>query len=110
MAAPPGTAADRLADLRRHAAALVEAVLRVPGDTAPAARRAAFDGGPDDPAVAAYLHLVREHSDGVTDADVQGLLDAGIGEDAVFELTLAAALGEGERRLRAGLRLLGLEP
>ena len=41
--------------------------------------------------------------------DVQGLLQAGLSEDEIFEATVAAALGAGLKRLRAGLAALGEE-
>lgn len=42
----------------------------------------------------------------VTDADITALRVHGLSDDAIFELTVAAALGEAERRLAAGLALL----
>ena len=47
----------------------------------------------------AYLAKVRERAYTVTDADVDALRDAGLSEDEVFEHTVAAAIGEGLRRL-----------
>jgi hypothetical protein len=60
---------------------------------------------PDD--LAPYLAKVREHAYDVTDADVEQLLAAGHPEDEIFELTAAAAIGEGLRRLDAALRVIG---
>lgn len=45
----------------------------------------------------------------ITDSDVAALRDAGLGEDAVFEFTAAAALGAGMQRLRTGLTLLDMK-
>jgi len=42
----------------------------------------------------------------VTDADVAGLAPAGYSEDAVFELTVAAAVGAALNRLERGLAAL----
>ena len=50
-------------------------------------------------AMAPYLDKVRERAYTVTDADVDALRDAGLSEDEVFEHTVAAAIGEGLRRL-----------
>ena len=54
-----------------------------------------------DPRLAGYLEKVRLHAYRVTDADVQALKDAGVTEDEIFEQTVAAAIGEGLRRLDA---------
>jgi alkylhydroperoxidase family enzyme len=42
---------------------------------------------------------VHRHAYRVVDADVEALRDAGWSEEAIFELTIAAALGAGLRRL-----------
>jgi len=54
--------------------------------------------------MAPYLEKVRVCAYEVTDADVQALKDAGCTEDEIFEQTVAVAIGEGLRRLEAGLR------
>ena len=59
---------------------------------------------PDD--FAAYLDKVRRHAYRVTDADVERLKAAGHGEDEIFELTVAAAVGAGLERLDAALATL----
>src|SRR5215207_6047376 len=43
----------------------------------------------------AYLEKVVHHAYKVTDDDVQGLLQAGYSEEAIFEITVSAALGAG---------------
>jgi alkylhydroperoxidase family enzyme len=92
------------------ATALRRAVLESPGATSAVARRAAFDRSAqeDDLAAdaAAYVSVVHEHAFRVTQAQVSALLDAGMSEDSIFELTVAAALGAAERRLEAGRALL----
>jgi alkylhydroperoxidase family enzyme len=105
-----GVAADRLEVLSTKAAAVVESVLEADCATSPAVRREAFDGRADDPVVARYLDLVRRHAYGITDEDVASLREAGLDDDAIFEVTVAAALGSGAERLQAGLSLLGREP
>jgi hypothetical protein len=72
-----------------------------------AARRAAFSGQPLPEPLDQYLRKVRGASYQLTDADVERLRAAGVAEDAIFELTIAAALGAAERGLRAGLAALG---
>ena len=54
---------------------------------------------PAPEAMAGYLRKVHERAYTVTDADVDALKAAGISEDVIFEQTVAAAIGEGLRRL-----------
>jgi alkylhydroperoxidase family enzyme len=95
----------------RHAEALdrvAAAVLGTPGDTDPelraaveayaAGRQAELSGD-----LRPYVEKVARRAYTVTDADVDGLRAAGYSEDAIFELTLAAALGAAQARLAAGL-------
>jgi alkylhydroperoxidase family enzyme len=100
---------DALERLRTRTEALTRAILDGDGVTAPEARREAFDGAPADPLIGRYVDLVRWHAYRIADSDVAALRDAGLGEDAVFELTAAAALGAGMQRLRAGLALLHMK-
>jgi len=96
-------------DRDRHAAALAavrNAVLRTRGDTSTHTREAAFEGGSDDPVLAGYIRKVQEDSFRITDADLKHLREAGFSEDAIFELTVAAAMGAAGRRLDAALRAL----
>jgi alkylhydroperoxidase family enzyme len=100
---------DALGRLRARTEGLVRAILDGDGVTTPEARREAFDGTPADPMIGRYVALVRRHAYRITDGDVAALRATGLGEDAVFELTAAAALGAGMQRLRAGLALLEMK-
>lgn len=87
--------------LDRHAdtiAALRRAILETPGATEVWERAAAEAGEPTGTAADAYLDNVRRGSYRIVDADIDALRAAGVREDAIFELTLAAALGEATRR------------
>jgi alkylhydroperoxidase family enzyme len=66
--------------------------------------RASVPPLPDDlpDAATRYVEKVRRHAYRVVDADVEALREAGLDEEAIFELTLAAALGAGLERLEAG--------
>ena len=66
---------------------------------------AATPPAPD--AMAGYLRKVHERAYTVTDADVAALKAAGISEDVIFEQTIAAAIGEGLRRLDRAGEVLG---
>jgi hypothetical protein len=77
------------------------AILETPGETEPELRRRVASGAETSP----YLDKVRREAYSVTDTDVDALR-AEHSEDAIFELTLAAALGAAEKRLAAGLAAL----
>jgi alkylhydroperoxidase family enzyme len=62
---------------------------------------------PPHAALGAYLAKVHERAYTVTDADVEALKDAGLSEDEIFEQTVAAAIGEGLRRLDRAMEVLG---
>jgi len=87
--------------------ALVTAVLETPGATDPASRRRAQAGTTDNEVFGAYLDKVRQRAYRIVDSDVDALTAAGLSDDVIFEVTVAAALGAAERRLTAGLSLLG---
>jgi hypothetical protein len=101
---------------------LRQSVLTGRGTTAPALRqaveaRAAAAGGRQGETVDAippeledYVDKVIRQAWQVTDEDVEQLARAGYSEDAIFEITLAAALGAGMGRLERGLAALAGEP
>jgi alkylhydroperoxidase family enzyme len=82
---------------------LEDAVLRSPGALTPTTRQAIADERDMPPDLAPYVEKVFRNAYKVTDEDVAALLAAGRSEDEIFEATLAAALGAGRKRLRAGL-------
>lgn len=69
-------------------------------------REASRPERPAPPAFAEYLEQVRLNAYEVTDADVQGLKDAGFSEDQIFEHTVSTAVAAGLARLEAGLAAL----
>ena len=54
-----------------------------------------------------YLEKVRACAYTITDSDVEGLKQAGLSEDEIFEATVTVAIGEGLRRLDAALEAIG---
>jgi alkylhydroperoxidase family enzyme len=80
-------------------AALRRSVVEESGTLDPAVRGAAARGGPVDGPAAELVEKVRRHAYRVTDTDIAALRGAGYSEDQIYELTIAAALGEGTRRL-----------
>ena len=95
---------------------LSDAAVNTPGDTPPALRQAVLNraqGRRDGvPAVLQpYVDTVARHAYKVTDSDVAALQRAGHSDDALFEITVAAAVGAALHRLDRGLAALrGQEP
>src|SRR6266581_4863999 len=93
---------------------LIETVLSSPGDTTPELRRAALErakgsrgAGEDLPKdLAGYVDTVARHAYQVTDADVAALQYGGNSDDALFEITVAAAVGAALHRLDRGMAAL----
>lgn len=98
--------------------ALVDAVLAGPGTTQPALRQAiqaqastlgghAVETHAEVPsAVVPYINKIARYAYKVTDEDVEALQQAGYSEDALYEITISAALGAGLARLYTGLAAL----
>jgi alkylhydroperoxidase family enzyme len=92
---------------------VAEAILETPGDadTSLRAKVEAYAAGRDTPELPddlrPYVDKVAKNAYKVVDSDIDGLREAGYSEDAIFELTLAAALGAARARLDAGLGAMG---
>jgi alkylhydroperoxidase family enzyme len=90
---------------------VARAILETPGDADTDLRGQveAYAAGreadvPDD--LRPYVDKVARNAYKVVDADIDGLRAAGYSDDAIFELTLAAALGAARARLDAGLKAM----
>lgn len=83
-----------------------DAVLRGKAVLSPTVRRIALEGGDAGTDSRDYLAKVRAHAYRVTDEDVAALRSAGWTDETIYELTIAAAVGEGLRRLDVGLDAL----
>lgn len=107
---------DRYDILVKH---LAQAVLTGPGALAAGIRQAIegaaarhggrLEGQAEDalPAIVRpYVEKVARYAYKVTDEDIQALQQAGYSEDAIFEITVSAALGAGMGRLERGLAAL----
>src|SRR5262245_55176809 len=94
---------------RRH---LEGSVLQRPGHTSIELRRAIFERGkrpgegPVPEELAHYVDAVARHAYKVTDADIAQLKQAGHSDDALFEITVVAAVGAAMHRLERGLAAL----
>ena len=98
---------------KRHAvqvSALRRSILEAPGATSPEDRAAAARGERAIPLAEDYLDKVRSASFRITDDDVDRLQKAGLADDAIFELTLAAAFGEARRRFDVAMSALEKPP
>lgn len=62
--------------------------------------------GPIPPELIPYIDKIALHAYKVTDEDIAMLQENGYSEDALFEITLSAALGAGLARLHYGLAAL----
>ena len=100
---------------------LVDGLLDGQGDSEPQLRRsvearaAALSGRKSEQEVELpqhvmiYVDKIAKHAYKVTDEDIETLYKAGYSEDAVFELTLSAALGAGIARFECGMSALKAE-
>ena len=77
------------------------AVVEGPGELPAEVRQALLAGEPAPAPFEDYVEKVRRHAYRVTDAEVEALVAAS-SDDAVFEATVATALGAGLARLEAG--------
>ncbi|HXM37476.1 MAG TPA: hypothetical protein VN908_02310 [Gemmatimonadales bacterium] len=90
---------------------LVDAVLNTPGDSPSALRRTVLERGQVPGPLAGYVDKVSRHAYKVTDDDVAALQRAGHSDNALFEVTVAAAVGAALLRLQRGMAALrGEEP
>lgn len=95
-----------------------QGILRGHGVTDPALRqsieswaaelggRANEQGGEVPTTLTKYVEKVARYAYKVTDADIAALRQAGYSEDAIFEITVSAALGAAMGRLERGLAAL----
>jgi hypothetical protein len=103
---------------RELMAQLISAVYRGKGVTDPSLRTAVktavapgndqleSDDSPIPVVLRTYLRKVGRHAYKVTDQDLETLKVQGYSEEAIFELTVSAAVGAGLGRLQKGLAAL----
>jgi alkylhydroperoxidase family enzyme len=103
-----GERADMPADDKKRAAhrALVDSILSGPGRASADQRAAAFAGAGVDPAVQPLVDKVATNPTQVSDADFAAAKAAGLSEDQIVELVIAAAVGQSTRMYEAGLAAL----
>jgi hypothetical protein len=92
--------------VKKYREAVVARVVNGPGSASVEARQAAFDNRRVDKRVSALIDKVATRAWTVTDDDVDNAKKAGASEDEIFELVVAAALGQATRQLDAALAVL----
>jgi len=96
-----------MADLAKHRKAVVERVLQGDGKSSREQRAAAFANANLEPgSVRVLIDKVARHAYKVTDDDVAAAKAAGLSEDVIFELVLAAALGQATRQYESAMAAL----
>jgi alkylhydroperoxidase family enzyme len=97
---------------------LIDAILTSPGETDPTLRRAIEEQSAQwssrsphqveqvPPELVTYVKKVALNAYKTTEEDIEALRRTGYDEDAIFEITLSAALGAGMTRLERGLAAL----
>ncbi|PCC73842.1 hypothetical protein SAMN02745121_06239 [Nannocystis exedens] len=95
--------ADRFSALRT---AVQQAILTRDGATDRATRRRAYEGEGSPGAIAEYVATVQRNADRVDDDMMAAVRQAGLDDDAIFELTVATAVGEATRQFEAGMAAL----
>ena len=93
---------------RRYIEAMTARVRDGAGETSPGERRAAFDAAVVPAGARALLEKVTRTAWKVTDDDIDGALAAGLTEDQVFELCIAAAAGQATRQFTAAMEAIDL--
>jgi len=81
-----------------------------PGISDDRMRQAAYEGSELPPPMGLYLAKVRDAAPTITNADLDELRVAGYSEDAILELTVAAAVGAAGRAYDDAVRALGALP
>lgn len=82
---------------------LKSAVLETPGAADLSLRQAVFDGAPVDEPLQGYVDKIARHAYRITDEEVAALP---LSEDAILEVTLAAALRQCVTRFDKGMEAL----
>lgn len=87
-------------------AAVTAAILDGAHATDRATRRQAYDGALPPGPLADYVDTIRRHAHEVDDELVAAARKAGLDDDGLFELAVAAAVGQASRQLDGALAAL----
>jgi hypothetical protein len=86
--------------------AVRRAILDGHGQASGEARSRAYDGDGAPGAVASYVGKVKAEAARISDEDVAAVRAAGLGDDEIFELSVAAAVGQASRQYDAAVAAL----
>ncbi len=96
-----------MSDLAKHRKVVVERVLQGAGKSSPEQRAAAFANANLEPgSLRALIDKVARRAYRISDDDVAAAKAAGLSEDVLFELVVAAALGQATRQYEAAMAAL----
>jgi len=95
-----------MSDIAQARRALVARILEGDGEASRAQRRAAFDNAGLTGPLRPLIEKVVEHAHSITDEDVAAVRSSGLGEDAIFELVVCAAVGQASRQHDVALAAL----
>lgn len=93
-------------EAKRLREAVVDRSVTGDGRTTVAERTAALTAQHAEPRVAALLDKVARNAYKVTDEDIAGAKAAGLTEDQIFELVIAATFGQANRQLASAVAAL----
>ena len=96
-----------MADITKHRRAAIARVLDGAGKSSREQRKAAFDNAGVSPdALRALIEKVAHEAWKISDEDVRDAKAAGLSEDQIFEIVVAAAFGQANRQYEAALAVL----
>jgi hypothetical protein len=95
-----------MADIEEARLGVIRRILQGEGESSRDQRRGAFDDAGLAEPLRALIHKVALRSGSITDGDIDAQRAAGLGEDAIFELVVCAAVGQANRQYEAAMAAL----
>jgi hypothetical protein len=95
-----------MADIEQARQAVIERVLRGPGQASQQVRAAAFERRDVPDSIRALVDKVAMTAYAIEDTDIAAARKADVSEDEVFEVCVCAALGQASRQYDAALAAL----
>ena len=95
-----------MSDIRQAHKALTARILEGDGKASNAQRRAAFYNAGLAVPLSTLVHKLTKHACTVTDEDIAAARGLGLSEDQIFEIVVAAAVGQATRQYDAAVAAL----
>jgi hypothetical protein len=95
-----------MSDIRQAHKAVVARILEGDGKASHTQRRAAFDNAGLAVPLSTLIDKLTKHAYTVTDADIAAARALGLSEDQIFEIVVAAAVGQATRQYDTALAAL----